>query len=169
MGRIMTSVPYRQIPFPPLIPMNSSLALLEAPSRAHPLFPVDQAILWLPGIPGHGDPYCSYNEMASPAAASERETIREKTIPFAPRHPVSQGTFVSWDLSSSPPLPFHPVPISRALTAREMRDLATRVGRMAGDDQPTTPGKVLHNARKGLVYCALLEMGVPASFIPQVI
>ncbi len=148
--------------------MKSSLALLEAPLSAHPLFPVDQAILWLPGIPGHGEPYCSYNEMASPVTTPGRGAARQKMIPFAPRHPVSQGTFVSWDLSSSPPLPFHPVPISRALTTRKMRDLATRVGRMAGDDQPT-PGKVLHNARKGLVYCALLEMGVPASFIPQVI
>jgi len=152
--------------------MNSSLALLEAPSRAHPLFPVDQAILWLPGIPGYGEPYCSYNESV-PACAEVPDVLRpasarKKTVPFAPRHPVSRETFVSWDLSSSPPLPFHPVPISRALTGREMRELADRVGRMTGDELPT-PGTVLHNARKAQVYSVLSEMGVPASFIPQVI
>ncbi|MES2661096.1 MAG: hypothetical protein V4689_20915 [Verrucomicrobiota bacterium] len=143
------------------------LSALKSPERAHPLFPVDQVILWLPGLPDQKEPYCSYNEID---VFGDCRYDANK-VPFMPPYPVSQLTYISWHTDCIPAFPFHPVPISRSMNGTELVELARRVRELADeeeDDDPQSLG-VLHNGRKAFIYQALAVMGIPASFIPQML
>lgn len=137
-------------------------------SPAHPLFPVHQAFLWLPGLPGDQTPFCSYNERPDPAdsrAASwtGAEIRRDANLaPYSPPFPVSSETYIAWQTNVSPPFPFHPIPVVSSLSPRQMEDLAQRVMKQQNlsADSTRSPLHSLRNDSKCAVLTALTEMGL---------
>lgn len=133
---------------------------------AHPLFPINQAFLWLPGLSGEEAAFCSYNEMrGDPGSGIDRRLNRKPAFDdreayYAPPYPVSRETFIAWHTDHSPPFPYHPLPISRTLTAAEMADLASQVISLLGQEPEKHPSplRVLNNDHKCSVLVALLRM-----------
>jgi hypothetical protein len=109
----------------------------ESPVGALPLYPPSQAFLWLPGLPGEQLPYCSYNEQSG-AASLEKPgrpwgaAADDTGAPYSPPFAVSQETEICWHKNSSPPSPFHPIPIARTLTDMDLVELADYVIRLMG-------------------------------------
>ena len=142
---------------------------------AHPLFPADQAFLWLPGLPGDQVAHCTYNEARGiPGSREYRRTNRgplrdENQVSYAPPFPVSSETSIAWHTNVTPPFPFHPIPIARTLSATEMEGLGRRVHFLANQnaDECTNPLHILRNDRKCYVLAALAEMGLLAGRVPQ--
>ena len=134
---------------------------------SHPLYPVNQVFLWLPGLPGNEVPHCSYNHNRplkewNGGVCGELMRCDGNQAPYAPPYPVSPASFISWHTHVSPPFPYHALPISHTLSPAEMDDLANRViSRINGDPgdyQPLT--SVLRNDLKLIVIAALAEMGL---------
>lgn len=142
---------------------------------AHPLFPADQAFLWLPGLPGTQAAHCTYNESRGiPGSREYRRTSRrplhdENQVCYAPPFSVSSETCIAWHTNVTPPFPFHPIPISRTLSTAEMEGLGRRVHFLANQnaDECTNPLQILRNDRKCYVLAALAEMGLLAGRVPQ--
>lgn len=119
---------------------------------AHPLFPVSQPILWLPGLPGPRPAFCSYNRLRE--GKSRKDSL---SAPF----PVSPASFISWHTDLSPALPFHPVPISRLLSNLELERLSHLVILELGIlPEHGLPLHVLRSDAKTAIYRALAAMGV---------
>jgi hypothetical protein len=145
-------------------------------SPAHPLFPAHQAFLWLPGLPGDQNPYCSYNERhPSHGMRGDRwvsgESLHDANMaPYAPPYPVSPETFITWHTNVSPPFPFHPVPIARSLSGSEMEELARRVAKRMNlkPDAFRHPLQVLKNDSKCFVLASLADMGLLAGTTSKV-
>lgn len=143
--------------------MNPTLESPADLAAAHPLFPPDQAFLWLPGLPGRELPWCSYNVRRTRARRRAALPLPgDAKTPLAAPHPVSPVTFISWDCGVEPPFPYHPVPVVRPLSPEELRSLALRVIQMTGDAASLYPDplQVLKNARKSQVIAALAEAGL---------
>lgn len=141
-------------------------AISDVPKRAHSLFPVDQAILWIPGFAGYETPYCSQNILEEAGHMQPWDDQQSSRTRFA----VSPETYIAWHTDVSPAFPFHPVPILRELSDAEMLDLTRHVERL-GDlpPDPRNPLFTLHAGRLGLIYRALAEMNIPATFIPRIL
>ncbi len=133
---------------------------------AHPLFPPEQAFLWLPGFPGEERPYCSYNHFRQqPMAYDEGRSILTPIQDgngafYAPPFPVSRETHISWHTHVTPPFPYHPVPLARTLSAEEISHLEKRVRVLLGDAAFTGPqgSTALRNEFKCRILVALAEM-----------
>jgi len=148
--------------------------MLEA-TPAHPLFPADQAFLWLPGFRSERLAYCTHNRMPAVTVAA---STRDSSFPtgsgcdvngasFSPLYPVSKVSYISWHLNVTPPFPYHAVPIARTLSGAELLDLAKRVITLREErlqDYPQ-PLQVLTNEHKIFIYMALADMLVPARFV----
>lgn len=139
---------------------------IERIHSAHPLFPPEQAFLWLPGFAGDERPYCSYNEYREGPTAydNERSALRQTQDPngafYAPPFPVSRETHICWHTHVTPPFPYHPIPITRTLSAEEISNLEKRVRVLLGDAAFIAPaaGTVLRNEFKCRILVALAEM-----------
>jgi len=147
----------------------STIPTSGAASRtAHPLFPADQAFLWLPGFSGEHSPYCTYNEFrADPPAGDHRRFNRlpehdSNGARFIPPYPVSRETHIAWHTNVNPPYPYHPVPLRHSLSAGELEELARTVSALmnerAGIDG--NPLAVLNNNHKSYILTALATMGL---------
>jgi hypothetical protein len=149
--------------------------MLEA-TPAHPLFPAEQAFLWLPGFRGGRLAYCTHNRM--PAAGSTLDSLYpnqlgrdENGASYSPLFPVSKETYISWHLNVTPPFPYHAVPIARTLSSAELLELAKRVIALREEklqDYPQ-PLQVLTNENKIFIYLSLTAMLVPARFVLSVV
>lgn len=141
-------------------------AISNVPKRAHSLYPVDQAILWIPGFAGYETPYCSQNILEEAGHMQPWDDQQSSRTRFA----VSPETYIAWHTDVSPAFPFHPVPILRELNDAEMLELTKHVERL-GDlpPDPRNPLFTLHAGRLGLIYRALAEMNIPATFIPRIL
>lgn len=144
-------------------------------SPAHPLYPADQAFLWLPGFPGKDRPYCSYNGACGiPESEEERrfqhEFLRDgKGAFFSPPFPVNQRTFISWHTQVSPPVPYHAIPVRRPLSFKEMEQLARQVAEVT-DELSISKGRllsVLRNENKTYVLLFLSRMNLLAGPTPH--
>ena len=125
---------------------------LAVETPAHPLFPVSQPILWLPGLPGPRSAFCSYNRLGEGRARKG-----SLSAPFS----VSPASFISWHTDLSPALPFHPVPISRLLSHQELERLSHLVIFELGIlPEPGPPLHVLRSDAKTAIFRALAAMGV---------
>ncbi|MEO5912892.1 MAG: hypothetical protein ABIS50_01580 [Luteolibacter sp.] len=92
--------------------------------------------------------------------AWQGRTVKGKGANLSPPFAVSQASYVMWDCESSPPFPYHPVPVARPLSAKEMKELAHQVIEMAGEkleDHPE-PLKMLRNDTKSFVLVLLSRM-----------
>lgn len=135
---------------------------------AHPLYPIDQVFLWLPGFPGKERPYCTYNAAHEiPNSSGFRvyepeDHYDENGALHAPLFPINPGTYVCWHLHTTPPIPFHGVPITHSLSTQEMSDLAQRVLLSTGEDPALYPDQqaLLRNDRKCFILASLSRMGV---------
>lgn len=140
----------------------------KAVSAAHPLFPSDQVFLWLPGLPGAELPFCSCNE-APNVPVSEGQSSDGQADPYdsdgnlnSPPFPVSHRTYVSWHTHISPPVAFHPVPLTRFLSIAEMEGIARKVlkvtcAELSGNSHLLS---VLRNENKCYILYFLARMGV---------
>ncbi|RYD23142.1 MAG: hypothetical protein EOP88_05370 [Verrucomicrobiaceae bacterium] len=137
-----------------------SLNRQSVSASAHPLFPRSQAFLWLPGFSGHAAPFCSYNcrwddDTGEPVAGA-CDTLLQ------PPYPVSQESFIAWNTSVVPPFPYHPVPVVRALSAEEIREIGAKVAEIsmeaAGDGV-----HAVRNENKHLILTLLAQAGLLAS------
>lgn len=151
------------------------LEIAGAGIAAHPLYPVDQVFLWLPGFPGENLPYCSYNVAQGISASTkvrlyQPERLRDGNGAFySPRFPINPGTYICWHLHASPPIPFHGIPINRSLSADDMDELAQRV-LLATEEDPAScpdPLSLLRNDRKCFVLVSLSRMGLLSGSIPR--
>ncbi len=135
--------------------------MMDGPTATHPLFPADQAILWLPGFPGDRKAFCTYNR--NPAGNAPRGR-RKASPPF----PVSPVNYVAWDANADPPFPYHPIPIARLLTLADMNKLSLRVLQLAGacESEIGNPLRILRNDKKCLILLALAEMRCLSGFVP---
>lgn len=138
-------------------------------ASAHPLYSPEQAFLWLPGLPGEEQPFCSYN--AAPRKPKDAKEGRDEEpardangAPLVPPYSVSQETFIAWDTRHQPHFPYHPLPIARTLSTDEFTDLGNRVTDILGysEDAPLrpTPLEVLKDENKEEILAALSEMGL---------
>lgn len=141
---------------------------------AHPLFPPDQAFLWLPGLPGEQAAYCTYNETGNSGPAEQRRILRrperdQNQALYAPPHRVSPESFIAWHINVTPPFPFHPVPIARTLSAAELTELGRRAHGIANPHTALDgdPLKILRNDRKCFVLAVLAEMGLLAGRVSR--
>lgn len=138
----------------------------QPPQSAHPLFPADQVLLWLPGFSGVERPYCTYNESREHPGAHNTGPFPllpecdGKGAPFIPPFPVSSGTYITWHTHVTPPYPYHPVPLERTLSVGEMEDLGRRVIRLLGEDEDAfdDPRAVLRNEFKFHILAVLAAM-----------
>lgn len=133
-------------------------------ASAHPLFLPTQAFLWLPGFSGHGEPFCSYNYgwERGRGETSASPVAEDSGIPLHPAHPVSQASFIAWDITVVPPFPYHPVPVVRPLSPAEMEELARKVTEVSRE----ASGQGVHPVRsenKHVVLAILAQMGLLAS------
>lgn len=132
---------------------------------AHPLFPVDQAFLWLPGFTGeHEHPYCTLqNESLDQADPGDIHLSGINDFIYqVPPFPVNGDSHISWHTNVTPPYPYHPVPVVHPLTAGEMDELGLAVMRLlelAADVGPD-PRLVLRNSHKPYILAALAGMGL---------
>ena len=151
------------------------IPLQEDRQVAHPLYPVDQVFLWLPGFAGNERPYCTYNAAVDDPTfpgfrVYQPEEHHDKNGAFlSPLFPISPGTYTCWHLHSSPPIPFHGVPITRSLSAMEMSDLAQRVLLSTGEDPSLYPDPLalLRNPWKSFILAGLSRMGVLSGSVPH--
>lgn len=139
---------------------------------AHPLFPVDQAFLWLPGFTGeHEHPYCTLqNESVEDPCPGDIELSGiHDSIYQVPPFPLNGDSHISWHTNVTPPYPYHPVPVVHPLTAEEMDELGIAVIRMleeAVDGWPD-PRLVLRNSHKPYILAALAGMGLLQRIAPE--
>jgi len=142
---------------------------------AHPLYPVEQVFLWLPGFPGEERPYCTYNEAQGIPALSGARLYQPERLHdgngafYSPLFPIDAGTYVCWHLHVAPPFPFHGVPVTHSLTAAEMGELAQRV-MLASEEEPALfpdPVTLLRNDRKCFVLACLSRMGLLSASVPH--
>ena len=142
--------------------MNAS----KPTKSAHPLYPSEQAFLWLPGFAGPERPYCSYNEYREhPGGFDKRRydflpSRDENGAFYITPFPVSPETHISWHTNVVPPYPYHPVPILRTLSEDELDELGRRVHAMVeqGEDSSDDVQAALRNQHKTLILAALAEM-----------
>ncbi|RYD26581.1 MAG: hypothetical protein EOP87_22540 [Verrucomicrobiaceae bacterium] len=122
------------------------------------MFPRSQAFLWLPGFSGHAVPFCSYNYRWD----SHETPAAEGDVPLHPAHPVSQETFIAWNTTVVPPFPYHPVPLTRPLTAAELDELGAKVAEVC---QETAKDGVhaVRNENKCAILAILARMELLAS------
>ena len=156
---------------PNLPPMNATsikLPIQRDGPVAHPLYPVEQVFLWLPGLPGAERPYCTYNAALESPNLSEFRVYEpadhhdENGALHSPQYPINPGTYICWHLHTSPPIPFHGVPITHSLSTQEMSELAQRVLISTGEDPSLHPDPraLLRNDRKCFILASLSRMGV---------
>ena len=135
---------------------------------AHPLYPVEQVFLWLPGFPGKERPYCTYNAAQEIPDSSgfrvyQPEDSHDKNGAFhSPLFPINPKTYICWHLDTTPPIPFHGVPITHSLSSKEMSDLAQRV-LVSTEEDPALypdPRTLLRNDRKSFILASLSRMGM---------
>lgn len=158
-------------------PLANTLELETAAASlpAHPLYPVDQVFLWLPGFPGEERPYCTYNAAQGTSASAgvrlyQAERLHDKNGAFySPLFPINLGTYICWHLHVSPPFPFHGLPITRSLSAEEMGELAQRVLLACEQDPATCPDplSLLRNDRKCFILASLSVMGLLSGSTPH--
>lgn len=142
---------------------------------AHPLYPVEQVFLWLPGFSGTERPYCTYNAAHGTSASArtrlyQPERLHDRNGAFySPLFPINPGTYICWHLHVSPPIPFYGLPITRSLSASDMRELAQRV-LLASEEDPATisdPLSLLRNDWKCFILASLSRMGLLSGGIAQ--
>ncbi|MES2657983.1 MAG: hypothetical protein V4689_05165 [Verrucomicrobiota bacterium] len=147
--------------------MNATLQNSKPVRPAHPLYPADQALLWLPGLSGDEAAYCSYNEFRADPSYDRR---RYNLLPecdrngahYIPPYPVSNETHISWHTNVSPPYPYHSVPLARTLSQEELADLGSTVIHLMKRSPKGWPDpvKVLRNDNKTFVLAALARMNL---------
>lgn len=144
------------------------LEIVATGPGAHPLYPVEQVFLWLPGFRSKERPYCTYNaaqETSVPAGARiyQAERLHDLNGAFySPLFPINPGTYICWHLHVSPPYPFHGLPITRSLSAADMGELAQRV-LLVSEENPTAcsdPLALLRNDWKSFILASLSSMGL---------
>lgn len=148
--------------------MNEATHLIPDNWSAHPLFPPEQAFLWLPGFDGEEEPYCTYNEFrAHPAAFDIRRfnhlpTQDEDGVSYIPPYPVSPETYISWHTNVNPPYPYHPIPLLRPLVADELIALGRAVLKLTGKNKADCPDpvRILTNAHKSAILSGLTDLGL---------
>ena len=151
-----------------------SMNILSEPSAvesAHPLFPAEQAFLWLPGLPGDEAPYCTYNECRGDRSGAEERWINglmlrdERGACYAPPYPVSRETHIMWRTNISPPFPYHAVPVTRSLSHEEIQEVACAVRRLLDADSKTdsAPVAILRNDCRDQILVVLSSFGLLAS------
>ena len=135
---------------------------------AHPLYPVDQVFLWLPGLPGKERPYCTYNAAHGTSASAGARLYQPEHLHdwngafYSPLFPINPGTYICWHLHVSPPIPFHGLPITRSLSLADMGELAQRV-LLASEEDPAAcsdPLSLLRNDWKCFILASLSWMGL---------
>ncbi len=147
---------------------------LKVPPAAHPLYPANQVFLWLPGSPGLELPFCSCNHespetpIATRVFTSENLHDSEGNL-HAPPFPVSHQTFVSWHTHVTPPLSFHPVPITRFLSIAEMEELARKVLEVSGEELSRNAHllSILSNEYKSYILHFLARMDLLEGVTPH--
>jgi hypothetical protein len=158
---------------PPANPLKLEIAAASLP--AHPLYPVDQVFLWLPGFPGKERPYCTYNAAQGISVASGTQLYQAERLHdgngafYVPRFAINPGTYICWHLHTSPPVPFHGVPVTRSLSAAEMDKLAQRVLLTSGENPAMYPDPLvlLRNEWKSFILASLSRMGLLSGGIPN--
>lgn len=151
-------------------PLTNTLAqeILGAGLAAHPLYPVEQVFLWLPGFPGKERAYCTDNAAQGISVSSgppiyHDDRLHDRNGAFhAPRFAINPGTYICWHLHVSPPVPFHGVPINGSLSTAEIGELAQQVLLASGEEPAMYPDplKLLRNDRKCFILVSLSRMGL---------
>lgn len=144
------------------------LAPADVGQGAHPLYPVEQVFLWLPGFRGTDRPYCTYNAAQGISALVgvqlyQPEQLHDKNGAFySPLFPINQGSYICWHLHVSPPIHFHGLPITRSLSAADMGELAQQVLLASAEDPATCsdPLSLLCNDWKCYILASLSLMGL---------
>ena len=140
----------------------------EISQVAHPLYPVEQVFLWLPGFAGEEHPYCSYNEVEGTTNIFTTRLYQEERLHdtngafYSPLFPIDPGTYICWHLDVTPPMPFHGVPVIHSLSVLEMAELAQQV-LIASEEDPAAyadPLIQLCNNRKSFILATLARMGL---------
>ncbi len=156
-------LPTRRTPPPGLSDSLPTMNEIQRTRSAHPLFPSDQAFLWLPGFAGDMRPYCTYNVQSHADGPDSQPTDHDGNgARFMPPFPVSPETHILWHTNITPAFPFHPVPVTRTLSPGEMVELAQRVIRLLGEseDRFADARTVLRNDYKFHILAMLSEMGL---------
>lgn len=140
----------------------NSLSRQSVCASAHPLFPRTQAFLWLPGFSGHAVPFCSYNYRWDSDEAEKGTVAESGEVPLHPAYPVSQESFIAWNTTVVPPFPYHPVPVTRPLTAVEIAELGEKVAEacLQASMEGVHP---VRNENKHVILMLLARMGLLAS------
>jgi hypothetical protein len=158
--------------FPNMIATSPSNTLKLVPPNAtqgaHPLYPVEQVFLWLPGFRGAGHPYCTYNATRGTSASNGlqlHQSVRhqdENGAFYSPLFPINLGSYVCWHLNVSPPVHFHGLPVIRSLSAADFGELAQQV-LLSSEEEPNNysdPLTLLCNSWKCHVLASLSIMGL---------
>ncbi len=81
-------------------PLANTLELPGTRRGAHPLYPVDQVFLWLPGFPGKERLYCNYNAAQGNSASAEARPYQPEQLHdrngayYSPLFPINPGTYI---------------------------------------------------------------------------
>lgn len=135
---------------------------------AHPLYPVEQVFLWLPGFRGTDRPHCTYNAAQGISSSVGVQLYQPEQLhdtngaSYSPLFPINQRSYICWHLHVSPPTHFHGVPITRTLSAADMGELAQQVLLASAEDPATFSDllSVLCNDRKCYILASLSLMGL---------
>ena len=147
---------------------TSKLNPTNAGEGAHPLYPVEQVFLWLPGFRGTERPYCTYNAARGISATTGPQLYQparlhdENGAFYSPLYAINPGSYICWHLHVSPPIHFHGLPITRSLSAADLRELSQLV-LLASDEDPSIysdPLTLLCNDWKCYVLASLSMMGL---------
>ena len=144
------------------------LTSAEISQVAHPLYPVEQVFLWLPGFAGEEHPYCSYNEALGASGIFNTRLYQEERLHdtngafYSPLFPIDPGTYICWHLDVTPPMPFHGVPVIHSLSTSEMGELALQVLIASEEDLATYADPLIQlcNNRKSFILATLARMGL---------